>query len=326
MLKNEILNILERKKGAVVTGGQLANTLGVSRNAVWKAIHVLKNEGKQIMSVPNIGYRLLESDDALSEQLIRSKLSTSFIGRHLKILPTVHSTNQHLKELETENIENGFTVIADEQVQGRGRRSRTFISAKGEGIYLSVLLKLSGKQHDIRLLTICAAVAVSKAVESVCRIDAEIKWVNDVCCKGKKICGILTEAILSGELQELDTVIIGIGINTGAIPPEIQEIATSVKEETGMCGIRNDLTAELLNRLEAVYLDCAANGKAHDIIKYYESRLFIKGRQVFVVNPDTEYAATVIGIDNDGALIVKNDEGTIQHVVTGEIKLKRGQS
>jgi len=324
LLKNKILDVLEQKKGTVVTGGQLANALCVSRNAIWKAIHNLQEEGKQILSIPNVGYKLLETDDSLSEQLIRSKLSTSFIGQSLEILPTVNSTNQYLKELDTACFENGFAVIADEQLQGRGRRSRTFVSSKGEGIFLSILLKLDGRRNDIRLLTICTAVAVSKAIESVCRIDAEIKWVNDVFCNGKKICGILTEAVLSGELQELDTVVVGMGINTGAIPSEIKEIATSIKEETGMCGIRNDLIAQLLNKFEAVYLDYTVNGKASDIIEYYESKLFIKGQQVLVLSHDSEYPATVLGIDDTGALIVEDSTGAVEHLVTGEIKINQG--
>ena len=324
MLKDEVLQIMERKRGNIVTGGQLANTLGVSRNAIWKAIHALQAEGVKIIAVPNVGYKLLDTDDTLSEQLIGAKLSAGFIGKQLKILPSVHSTNQYLKEMDSSNIENGYVVIANEQMKGRGRRGREFISARDEGIYLSILLKLNGQQHDIRLLTICAAVAVSKAIEKICSLTAEIKWVNDIYCNGKKICGILTEAVLSGELQELDTVVIGIGINTGNVPFEIKDIATSVRAENGMRGIRNALIAEVLNQFEAVYIDYIQKDKAGDIIAYYESKLFIKGQRVSVVNLDGEYNATVHGIDNTGALIVESEKGNIEHIITGEISLKRG--
>ena len=325
MLKNEVLQIMEQKIGGIVTGGQLANVLNVSRNAIWKAIHALQEEGIQIISVPNVGYKLLDTNDTLSEQRINSELTTTVIGRQLKILPSVHSTNQYLKEIDSEDAENGFVVIANEQTQGRGRRKRTFVSARDSGIYISLLLKLNGRRHDIRLLTVCAAVAVSKAIERVCKMNAEIKWVNDVYCNGKKICGILTEAIISGELQELSTVIVGIGINTGKVPSEIREIATSIREETGICGIRNTLIAEVLNQFESVYTDYTSNGKISDIMQYYESKLFIKGQQVLVVGLEDEYVASVLGIDNTGALIVKNGTGDIQHIVTGEIKLMRGQ-
>ena len=322
MLKNQVLHILEGKIGTIVTGGQLANSLHVSRTAIWKAIHTLQKDGTQIVSVPNVGYKLLDTNDTLSEHLITSKLSTTFIGRNLKVLPTVSSTNKYLKELDSEN---GFVIIANEQTHGKGRRNREFVSARDEGVYLSLLLKLNGQKHDIRLLTICAAVAVSKAIESVCKINADIKWVNDIYCNSKKICGILTEATLSGELQELDNIVIGIGINTGNVPFEIKAFATSVREESGMRGIRNDLIAELLNQFEQIYLDYTVNNKLADIIQYYESKLFIKGQQVTVVNFEKEYPATVLGIDSTGALIVKNSNGNIEHIISGEIKLKEAK-
>lgn len=322
MLKNKILYALEKQKGNVVTGGQLAKTLGVSRTSIWKAIHALQEEGNAIVPVPNIGYKLLHTNDTLSDQIISEKLHTKFIGKSMTLLSSVHSTNQYLKELNTASAENGYVVIANEQVNGRGRRGRTFISAKGEGIYLSILLKLNGAQYDIRLLTICSAVAVSKAIENICAVKADIKWVNDIYCNGKKICGILTEAILSGELQELDTVIVGIGINTGNVPLEISGIATSIYQETAICGIRNYLVAEVLNQFEEVYFDYTKREKKLEILKCYESRLFITGRQVFVSNFQNNYVATVLGIDNTGALIVQNETGDIQLITTGEIKLK----
>lgn len=322
MLKNSVLYLLEQQKGNIVTGGQLANSLGVSRNAIWKSIHSLQKDGNEIVSIPNSGYKLLPTNDTLFEKIISESLTTTFIGKKIALLPTVHSTNQYLKEMDTADSDNGFVVITDEQTNGRGRRSRTFISPKGEGIYLSILLKLPSVQPDIRLLTICAAVAVSKAIEKTCKIKAEIKWVNDIYCNAKKICGILTEAILSGELQELSTVIVGIGINTGTVPLEINDIATSVQEETGMRGIRNQLIAEVLNQFETLYLDCIEGEKSQDIIDYYESRLFIVGKRVLVTGINHNYTATVLGINKMGALIVKEDSGEIQHITTGEITLK----
>lgn len=325
MLKNKVLYILEQQRGNLVTGGKLASLLGVSRTAVWKAIRALQEDGNEIISVPNSGYWLMDTNDTLFEKIIRESLATDFIGQNIALLPTVHSTNQYLKEMDTADIPNGYVVIADEQTGGRGRRSRMFLSPKGGGVYLSVLLKLDGWQNDIRLLTICAAVAVSKAIENVCGIRADIKWVNDIFCNGKKICGILTEAVLSGELQELSTVIVGIGINTGEVPSELGGIATSIQEAAGIRGIRNRLIAEVLNQFEAVYLDCMERGKKRDIISYYESRLFIVGERVLVAGINHSYTATVTGIDETGALIVKDGCGEIRHITTGEIELNRGR-
>lgn len=324
MLKNKVLYILEQQKGNIVTGGQLANSFGVSRTAIWKAIRSLQEDGNEIISIPNSGYKLMDTNDTLFERVIHDNLTTTLIGQKMTLLPTVHSTNQYLKEMDTADIPNGYVAIADEQTGGRGRRSRLFLSPKSNGVYLSILLKLDGRQNDIRLLTICTAVAVSKAIEKVCRIRADIKWVNDIFCNGKKVCGILTEANLSGELQELSTVIVGIGINTGGVPLKISDIATSIQEVTGIRGIRNRLIAEVLNQFEAVYFDYIERGKRQEIISYYESRLFIIDKQVLVADSIHSYIATVTGIDESGALIVKDDCGDIQYITTGEIKLDWG--
>ena len=324
MLKQEVLYMLEQQRGNIVTGGRLASSLEVSRTAVWKAIRALQEEGNEIASVPNSGYRLMNTNDTLFEKIIHDNLTTKFIGRSMAMLPVVHSTNRYLSEMDTTDTPDGFVVIANEQTSGRGRRSRAFLSPKGEGVYLSILLKLEGQHNDVRLLTICAAVAVSKAIETLCGIKAEIKWVNDIYCNGKKICGILTEAVMSGELQELSTVIVGIGINTGNVPPEIGGIATSIQAETGMRGIRNRLAAEVLNQFEAVYLAYTQNNEKQSILAYYKSRLFITGRQVLVTGANCSYVATVLGLSDTGALLVKDCSGNVLHIATGEIKLEWG--
>ncbi|MDR1701718.1 MAG: biotin--[acetyl-CoA-carboxylase] ligase [Sporomusaceae bacterium] len=319
MLKNKILALLEEQKGNIVTGGQLAHLLGVSRTAVWKSVRALQEAGNEIVSIPNSGYRLLATNDTLLEASIREKLTAKFIASELKLFPSLPSTNKYLKETDTSHLPSGYAVIADEQTQGRGRRDRSFLSPKREGLYLSILLKLDASKQDIRLLTICAAVAVSQALEAVCRLKAEIKWVNDIYCQGKKICGILTEATFSGELQELSDVIVGIGINTGTVPKEISALATSVQEVTGRRGIRNQLAAEVLNQFETVCLDYFANNNRAEIIAAYASRLFITGRQVLVSGQKN--AVTVAGISAAGALLVTNEQGETEEITTGEIKL-----
>lgn len=322
MLKKEVLYALEQRKGDVVTGGELAEMFGVSRTSIWKAIHSLKAEGNEIITVPNVGYRLLPTNDTLSEKMISDRLTTDFVGRNMMLLSSTHSTNQYLKEMDTSAIPDGYVVIADGQENGRGRYGRTFVSPRGEGIYMSILLSPKSSWQNIRLITVCAAVAVSCAVENICGVRADIKWVNDIFLNGKKLCGILTEALMSGELGEVDSVIVGIGINTGKIHKDVIDIATSVKEETGLYGIRNNLIAEVLNQFEKVYRDCSDKEKMRDILNYYDSRLFIKGRNVLVNNRQDKYTAKVLGIDENAALVVRLQNGDEEHITSGEIQLQ----
>ncbi len=319
MLKEQVLSALEQQKGKLVTGGRLAEMLGVSRTAVWKAVRRLQEEGNEISSVQGSGYVLSKTNDTLSSKEISEHLTTGFVGRSITLLPTVHSTNRYIKEADTESLADGYVVIADGQTEGRGRRGRAFVSPKSGGVYLSILLKPEKTQPDVRLLTICAAVAVSKAIEAVCGVTAGIKWVNDIYCGGKKICGILTEAVLSGELQELSTAIVGIGINTGSVPRELGGVATSVFESAGLRGIRNRLAAEVLNRFETEYLAFMAGDKIREMLDHYESRLFIRGAQVRVTAANGSYPATVLGVDETGALVVRDGGGATLHITAGEI-------
>jgi BirA family biotin operon repressor/biotin-[acetyl-CoA-carboxylase] ligase len=212
------------------------------------------------------------------------------------------------------------------------------------GIYLIILLKPDKAWQDMQLLTICAAVAVSKAIEAACGIRADIKWVNDIFCNGKKICGILAEAVMSGgslghggaqgqavpqrsggsqwssASQRSGIVIVGIGVNTGEVPTEIGDIATSIWEATGARGLRNRLIAEMLNQFEAAYAEFAEGGDMERIIGYYRSRLFIIGKRILVADTAGDYSATVLGIDDKGALVVRDDQGAQRHISTGEIR------
>lgn len=333
MRKDEILHLLERRRGEVVSGGELARELGVSRTAVWKAIHALEQSGVAIETMQGAGYRLAEHSDALSPAMLRESLSSRFVGRSLELLPEVDSTSNYLKRRAAE-LPDGHVVVADRQTGGRGRLGRSFLSPAG-GVYLSVLLKPEGGKTgggqgsslgalspaQTQFLTICAAVAVCRALKRAADMDCGIKWVNDVFWGGKKICGILTEASISAELQSLEYAVVGIGINMGEVPEEIAGIATSVREATGRRGLRAAVTAALLEEFERVCLDFVAGDKKEALLRAYEDRLFIQGREVLVTTAKEQYRAVVCGVDADAALLLKRDGADLARLVSGEITL-----
>lgn len=321
MLQQKVLALLEQRRGELITGGEIARRLGVSRTAVWKAVNRLREDGSEIESVRNSGYRLLDSSDGLSEPAIRAGLTARSMGGQIELRKAIPSTNQYLKAQDTAVLPEGYTVIADEQTGGRGRMGRPFYSPARQGLYLSVLLKPTIALNETPFLTICAAVAVCNALETVCGIDAGIKWVNDIFCGGKKLCGILTEAFVSAEMQAVDYAIVGIGINTGDVAPEVAELATSVLAVTGQRGIRNRLAAEVLNQLDLMYIDFA-NGHKSTILAAYTGRLFILGKPVQVVQGSQTYPAVAEGLDENGALLVRRPDGTLQALRSGEIRLQ----
>lgn len=321
MRNEQVLYILEQSRGQLVTGGEIAKRLDVSRTAVWKTVAALREEGHEIESVPNRGYRLAAASDGLSGQAIREHLTTRMLGRSMELLKTVDSTNLYLRSLNTSALPEGHAVVADGQTGGRGRLNRTFYSPPRNGIYLSCLLKPPIPLIETPFLTICAAVAVSRAVESVCGMRVGIKWVNDIFHDGKKLCGILTEASVTAEMRCVDYAVVGIGLNTGDIAPEAEDVATSVYRATGLRGVRNRLIAEILNRLEEIYLDYTVRGEKREILAAYEGKLFILGKRVEVRTGGAVYEATVLGVDDSGGLVVKDMSGDVRHVTSGEIRL-----
>ena len=318
MLKQDILYALEQRKGELVSGGALASEFGVTRMAVSKAIKALIEDGNLITAHPNSGYVLSPESDGLNERSIAARLTTRFLGRKLELHKSLSSTNKHMREMDLASAPDGLTVIADGQTQGRGRQGRLFLSPQRQGVYMSVLLKPGISPAKTRFLTVCAAVAVSRALEAVAGIDPQIKWVNDICLNGKKLCGILTEAIVSAEAHSIDSAIIGIGINTGDIPAEIADVAVSVPGVGGRRGLRNALIAGILNQLEAIYEPYTKTEDPSPVLADYSKRLQNLGQFVQVRDGTRVLEGTVHAVDETGALLLLAGGKTIP-VISGEI-------
>lgn len=320
MLQVDVLKALEHKRGHLVAGGELAAELGVSRNAVWKAVKALRTKGNDIESVPNKGYVLSPESDGLSEELIAQSLKTETIGRTLRVLASTSSTNLFMRGLSPQEMTHGLVVVADEQTSGRGRMGREFVSPAHEGIYLSILLEPFIALETLQMITLLSAVSVSKAIEGVWSFSPQVKWVNDVLADEKKLCGILTEASVSTEMQVVDSIVVGIGINTGTVPESLRDIATSTQQIAGKKGRRNDLIAAVLNEFEKRYT-LLLQGDTDALLEEYKEQVGFIGKKVEVVTAHTVYELTISGIDNTGALVGIDRSGNEVHIRAGEIRL-----
>lgn len=326
MLKSQVLTLLRQKAGERITGGELSRTLHVSRTAIWKAINTLREEGCDIESLQSSGYRLLAEGDMLTVEAIRFHLRTNTLGSHIDVLESVSSTNSHLRSLSPDALQEGYVLVANEQTRGRGRMNRPFYSLAGQGCYFSVLLKPTLTAAEIPLITVSAAVAVARAVEEVCGFSPDVKWVNDVYVKGRKLCGILTEASLSAELGAVEYVVVGIGINTGEIPYEVADSATSLYRETGVQGIRARLIAKTLEELEHALQKLAYRGKRAELLEEYTRRQCVIGKRVRVSTAKESFPAVALGVDGRGRLLVRDDAGETRRIAAGEITLQSGGS
>lgn len=322
-VKDNVLKMLAESGGAFFSGAALAKAVGVSRNAVWKAVKSLEAEGYSIESVTGRGYRLSDSNNRYDERLIGRFLNTRYMGRKLVLLETTTSTNDYAKELAAHGAENGTAVIADSQSSGKGRPGRSFSSPKGCGLYMSVIIRPKIEISDAQLITSCTAVASAEAVESICGHETGIKWVNDLYMNGRKICGILTEASLSLETTSLDYAVIGIGINVRSVKElftdELLKTVTSIEDETGVKADRNQLCAEVMNKLEE-HLERIAE---RDFIPEYRRREILTGNMISANIKGETQIGKAVGIDDNANLLIQLSNGEIHAVNCGEANLCR---
>lgn len=337
-----VLKVLEEKKGTTVSGEELANRLNISRAAVWKAIQELRRDGYRIDAVTKKGYCLSPDSDVLSVEGILPYVTADSMADRIHVFQTVESTNLTAKKMALDGAPQGTVVIAEEQTKGRGRMGRSFYSPPAGGIYISFLLKPRFEAAKSVLITTAASVAVCKAIEKVTGKDCRIKWVNDVYLNGRKICGILTEAVTDFESGQIDHIVCGIGINYSTVFPEdLSGIAGSIfgpasadpdQQKCSETGIReevsrNRLIAEVINQVFDLY----ERLETKEFIEEYKSRSFVLGREILViptVGPDKErnlndgIPATALDIDSDGGLVVRYRDGSVGTLNSGEISIR----
>lgn len=324
--KKQILALLESGRGRNISGGFIAKQLNISRNAVWKAVKELEKEGYKIEAVTNKGYRLSEDNDILSVQGMLPYLSPKNISENIPERIFVHdvleSTNKTAKEMAVSGAEHGTVIVTDSQTAGKGRYGRAFHSPPGHGLYMSFILHPSKLCFSTpTLITAFAAVSVCEAVEAVSDKNPQIKWVNDVFIDGKKICGILTEAVTDFESGNTQWIVVGIGVNLrispAELPEDLKQVAGAVFEKDNLPITRNRLCSEIANRI--IHPE---NHNEKEMLEKYRQRMYMLGKKVLVTGTAETYEAVAVGIDDIGRLIVKRNNGELLSLSAGEIRIK----
>ncbi len=322
-LKEQVLELLDREKGRFLSGQALAQQLAVSRAAVWKAIRLLQEEGFQIDAQTNRGYRLNEKTDSVHKGGVERRLTRGKGFYQVQVFPSLASTNDTAKALAGQGAPEGTVVVAETQTAGKGRMRRSFFSPDDTGVYMSVILRPKIGAEQALFITTAAAVAVAEAVEAVSGRPAGIKWVNDVFCGGKKICGILTEGVCGMEDGSLEYAVLGIGINAlepqNGFPEELKEIAGAVFERgTRIPDLKNRLIAAVLDRFLTFY----AQVEEKTFLQAYRERSILKGRPITVLQGGSARAALAGEIDDDCRLCVRYEDGTEALLSSGEVSIR----
>ena len=310
--------------GDYISGEEMSRALGVTRAAVWKEIESLRREGWPIRSSTRKGYFLAGPPPALSAAYISAQLPPdSLFSGKVRVEPTVDSTNTRLKA-EAASLPAGSVLIAEEQTGGRGTHGRSFQSPRGEGLYLSVLLRPHlSRLEDLLTLTGWVGVAARDAVEQASGAPVEIKWLNDLYLNGRKLCGILTELTFLGESGEPDYVVAGMGVNMSQTAETFRaqglgDIATSLALE-GFPVEPNHLAVCLLNALDQMARDFP--GKRADYLERYRACCLTIGRRVSFEAEGGVRTGTAAGIDGRFALRVEQDGGGTCTVTSGTVTM-----
>ncbi len=323
--KAKLLVRMKAHPGEWVSGEWLSHEFGVSRSALWKHVGSLKRKGYEIESSPKKGYRLHWAPDLLLPHEIQERLNTEALGPiRAVVVEETDSTNRQAKDLAIHGAPEGTVVIAERQTQGRGRRGRDWFSPEGEGIYCSLLLRPKISPAEISGITLMTGVAVAELLQREAQIPARIKWPNDILVGGRKIAGILTE--VTTEMDRVEFAIVGLGLNVNTprpgFPPSLRQKATSLLIETGKSFSRTDLLRAYLQGFDHYYAIFRKQGLA-PILERWKMLTEMMGKQVQVDLLGNRIAGEALDIDRNGALILRDSEGEIHRILSGDVILPK---
>lgn len=258
--------------------------------------------------------------DPLEAASLQRLLTTKTLGRTIHIKAQTTSTNDIAKQLARDGASEGTVVLAEQQHQGRGRQGRSFASPSGVGIYMSLLLRPQIELSRLPQLTLLAAVAVAEAITEVSTLSIELKWPNDVMIHGKKAGGILTESVFQADLSPVAIVGIGINVNTALeqFPAELRHQVTSLALAAGRFVSRPRLAAAILNRLEPLYHTFQQRGLVPILPRWLHYGR-IAGKPVRCSTERGIEKGVVLGLDEDGALLIRGRDDSRLRVVSGEV-------
>ena len=264
-----------------------------------------------------------EETEYIKREEIQKDLNTDIIGKEMYVFKEVMSTNTVAKFLSLNKVSNGCVILSEKQTKARGRLGKPWESPLG-GIWLSMVLNPQVDHSKIPMITLATGVAVVKALERIGIDNAEIKWPNDVMINGKKVCGILTEAIT--KFNTIENVIIGVGIDANfdvnELPEELQEGTTTLGIELGHRVDENEVIRVFLEEFEKIGRTFMQGGY-ESILKEWRKYSFSIGKIVEVKEPFSKpYDAYVLGISREGSLVVEKIDGTLEKVISGECIIK----
>ncbi|HKQ30607.1 MAG TPA: bifunctional biotin--[acetyl-CoA-carboxylase] ligase/biotin operon repressor BirA [Burkholderiales bacterium] len=310
--------------GKLQSGTELGRVLRVSRAAVFKAVKSLGDLGVEVEAVAGRGYRLREPLVPLERKRILAFLGgRGPTARQIEILEQVDSTNRYLLEHVLGKTDpSGKVCLAEAQTQGRGRRGRTWITTPYRNLMLSMAWRFAGGPAMVAGLSLAAGVAIVRALERYGVRDVGLKWPNDLLCGTRKLAGLLVD--VQGEATGPCTVVLGVGINchlAASDAKQIDQAWTDLQTETGATVDRNRLAAFVIDELHRMFATFAERGLA-GFRAEWERRHLYTGKPVSLHQGDRRIDGVVEGVDDNGALRLRDTQGDTRTFFSGEVSLR----
>ena len=302
-MKGQILSIF-RKEKRVISGETLSDQLGISRVSIWKHIKKLQELGYQIAATTK-GYQLIRSPDALYPWEFTDRRST------VHFFDEIPSTMDVARDLARKNCPNFTVVIAGRQTAGRGRMQRVWLSSEG-GLYFTIVLRPLMPPVLSYRINYAASMVLAKTIRQLYNIDAMVKWPNDILVNGKKIAGLLSE--MEAESDRITYLNIGLGINVNNDPTITEPGASSLKIILGKELSRKQLLTEYLDRYE----HRITNRSLERVIAEWKTYAATLNRRVKVVTNQETSEGLAVDVDENGALVLALDDGTIKKIIYGD--------
>ncbi|HLR63140.1 MAG TPA: biotin--[acetyl-CoA-carboxylase] ligase [Lentibacillus sp.] len=316
-----LIELLETSDHQYVSGQFLSEKLNISRSAIWKHMKELEKDGYEIEGVRRKGYRITGSPDKVSENTLHWGLQTKWLGKNIIHKTTTNSTQQVAHQAARENAEHGTVIIADEQIEGKGRMAREWHSTKNKGIWMSMIMRPSIPPAAAPQLTLLTATVLAEVITKCTSAEPKIKWPNDLLINDKKTAGILTE--MQAEQDQIQYIVTGIGINVNHsnvdFPGELSNKATSLKMETGDDQQIVKIIQQILMYFERAY-DAFIRDGFTNVKNKWESYGYKIGESIRIRTNSEPLEATFIGIAEDGALLVQSETDETRRIYSGEIE------
>lgn len=318
MIRKKILKNIENE---YITESDLLKKLDITHEKLKENLLKLRESGYQIILDEEKGYKLKSIPDILEPFEISRGLETKYIGNNIHLYKEIESTNTTAKKFVEQDAQEGTIIIAEHQTAGKTRKHDGWVSPKG-GIYMTMILRPDVSLEEASKLTIVTGVAIAKTLHDQFNINVGIKWPNDLLIGNKKICGILTEAVT--DYDKIKAVLVGIGIDVNfdekELPKDMQNIATTVKSELNMEYNRAEILKEFFKIFEDLY-EQYKNKNFKYIVSEWRRLSTTTGNRVKVYTGRKVVYGDAVGITNEGALIIEYDDGKLDKIISGEIKI-----